>query len=178
MTYTLGRALFVLGAHIALPSAAMAEDYSTVSNSAFAGYLMTGSTILEAGKASAMVQMYPQSSLAEQNRDSFSQRWYQQDIDDDTFRIKLRGAALESCLALVEHDGLDVIVAVAPCTDDPAHVWSASDSQPTRLYNSFFSQARCMTAVNSGQYSGALTMTECGTGDVSTELWTSTDVAQ
>lgn len=159
-----------------LPSTAFAENYATLSNAAFAGNLMSGATEVENGRTNGLVQMYPAVSVEEQLASSFGQHWYTEEGSGENFRIKIKGAKTAACLTLVAHSDLGVIAELAPCAEDGAQWWSGSDEEPMRIYNDAFQNGECLTAINSGEYNGWLTMTECGTGDVATELWTGIDV--
>jgi|GEM_PF-2996808 len=171
MTRTAFRAMALTTTFCILPTMAMAQEYVTLENSAFPGHRLNASTTT----ASGAVWMGP--TAPPQQQTMSGQQWYAEEAAPDIFKIKLRGAQANTCLTLITHDELRVITAFAPCAVDGAQLWSSSDDDPMRIYNGASPAGECLTAINSGQYTGSLTMTDCGAGDVATELWTDHDAA-
>ncbi|MFT5114072.1 MAG: hypothetical protein ACI8P9_003405 [Parasphingorhabdus sp.] len=103
------------------------------------------------------------------------QSWDTNDIDDNWYQIYSEQHGTGFCLTVVpsEQQGLDTVVVLNPCDSyDMGQAWRNEESNDgQRFYNAAMSESACLTVIASGEYENLLTMTNCGTGDISTELW-------
>lgn len=110
------------------------------------------------------------------------QSWDNNDIDDNWYQIYSEESGPGFCLTVIpsKKPGLDTIVVLNACeSGNLSQAWNNVESgDSNRFYNASMPGSACLTAIPSGEHKGLLTMTTCGTGDLSTELWTSQDTGR
>ncbi len=110
------------------------------------------------------------------------QSWDNNDIDDNWYQVYSEERGPSFCLTVVpsKKQGLDTVVVLNSCeSGNLGQAWSNVESgDSNRFYNASMPESACLTAIPSGEHKGLLTMTTCGSGDLSTELWISQDTGR
>jgi hypothetical protein len=153
----------------AAPFAAMADEYYSIqlAQSQFAV------TVGNAGNGGYFVGM--QQAVSPDYGILPNQSWDTVDLDANWYQMYSEQHGRQGCLTVVPYASppLTSVVMLKQCQQgDPAQAWRHEESGDVfRFYNAAMPEGSCLTAVPSGEFRGYLTMTNCGQGDVSTELW-------
>lgn len=103
------------------------------------------------------------------------QAWDTNDIDENWYQIYSEQHGSSFCLTIIESDlpGINSYVVLNPCDGyNLAQAWrDEENSDGYRFYNAAMAETACLSVVLNGEQQNLLTMTDCGTGDVSSELW-------
>lgn len=106
------------------------------------------------------------------------QSWDSNDIDDNWYQIYSEVKGKSFCLSVVpsEEQELDTVVVLNACVSgNLGQSWKSVENGDTARLHNASTPGECLTGIPSGEHKDLLTMTTCGSGDVSTELWEAVD---
>jgi hypothetical protein len=110
------------------------------------------------------------------------QSWDNNDIDENWYQIYSEERGPGFCLTVIpsKKQGLDTVVVLNACeSGNLSQAWSNMESgDSNRFYNASMPKTACLTGIPRGEQKGLLTMNVCGSGDLSTELWSSQDTGR